>query len=125
MRLLLPNAATRKRIVTSLEDFYVGGKISDYNRGVGILASFYQVKLPKTVWMNSSEIPLDHGACRSGVVTLIHPDSWHRRKSYNTCSKWVNTVLHELGHHVQWDTEEKANSFANRMMRGLGGTNGK
>ena len=126
MKLLLPTVSMRKRIVVYLNDFYDDGHLANYNRAVGTLATFYQVKLPKTRWVNSSDIPQDHGQCTSeGELVLIHPDSWQKRRTHNTKAKWISTFLHEMSHYLlSVDSELKADQFATRMIRGTGAKDG-
>ena len=121
MKIPMPTLSLRRRVIADLEWFFNSStELTSYNRAVGRLAMFYEVKLPKTTWHNSSDMPMYNGECTAGgELRLIYPDSWKKRKAYNTCAKWINTVLHEMGHFILWvDHEDRANQFASRMVRG-------
>ena len=120
MKLLLPTLATRKRVVTYLKDFFEDEDIRSYNRAIVTISRFYEVKIPKTSWHNSTDMKTNDGMCLcDGVLLLIYPESWKKRKTNNTCSKWVNVVLHEMGHFILWaNSESKADQFALHMQKG-------
>lgn len=55
----------------------------------------------------------------------MHPENWKRGRKYNSERRWINTVYHEMGHYIFWaDAERKADTFAYRMVRGVGAQNG-
>lgn len=127
MRMILPPLKERRLIVRQLEDFFETHREGSFRRAVSALCRYYRLKVPRIEWFEY----LDWGKVagktyEDGKIHLVHPENWKNGRKYNSRRQWIDTVFHELGHYVFWaDAERKANLFAARMVRGIGGAQGK
>jgi hypothetical protein len=130
MRMVLPPLKDRRAIQRSLSAFFREHKEADFNRAVGALCRFFNLKRPRVQWFEYIDWGRTGGKTyEDGKIHLVHPENWKNGRKYNSERQWVNMVFHEMGHYVFWaDAERKADTFAFRMMRGnavnLGRMNG-
>ena len=92
------------------------------------MARFYHLRAPKVDWFEYLDWGKSGGRTyENGTIHLVHPEFWKRGRKYKSERRWINTVYHEMGHYIFWaDAERKADTFAYRMVRGVGnGTNGQ
>ncbi len=120
MRMILPALRERRIILRNLEAFFREHREADFNRAIGAVCRFFNLKRPRVQWFEY----LDWGRVagktyEDGTIHLVHPENWKRGRKYNSERQWINAVYHELGHYVFWsDAERKADTFAFRMARG-------
>jgi len=117
---LLPPKRIRVEVVEALRAFYTEHDRADLDEAIRLLYGYYEVTKPKIRWkkkiLNGHALGLTHD---DGVIELIHPRVWKRRKVENTEDEWVSVFLHESHHFCFWakDCEARADAFAERMMR--------
>lgn len=120
MRMILPPLRERRAIQRYLEAFFREHREADFNRAIGAICRFFNLKRPRVQWFEY----LDWGRVagktyEDGTIHLVHPENWKKGRKYNSERQWINAVYHELGHYIFWsDAERKADSFAFRMARG-------
>lgn len=117
---LLPPKRIRVEAVELVRAFYVEHDRADLNEAIRLIYDYYQVARPKIRWkkkiLNGHALGLTHD---DGLIELIHPKVWARRKAENTEDEWVSCFFHEVHHHAFWANgcEARADAFAERMMR--------
>lgn len=118
MRLPMPSARDRRRIVGILRDAFEDDSLRLTRLALGEIAAFYDLKPPRVEFVERPEVMrATLGVCyEDGLIQLVHPDHWRRRKTENTAAEWIAVALHEAGHLVLWsDCERKADLFAERF----------
>ncbi len=121
MRMILPPLKERRAIHRSLSVFFQAHRTADFNRAVGALCRFFNLKRPSIEWFEYIDWGRTAGKTyEDGKIHLVHPENWKNGRKYNSERQWVNMVFHEMGHYVFWsDAERKADTFAFRMTRGI------
>ncbi|MBI4517031.1 MAG: hypothetical protein HY699_14580 [Deltaproteobacteria bacterium] len=122
MRMMLPPVKERRVIHRLLSAFFQQHRPADFNRAVGAICRFFNLKRPRVAWFEYIDWGRTGGKTyEDGKIHLVHPENWKNGRKYNSERQWVNMVFHEMGHYVFWaDAERKADAFAFRMMRGNG-----
>jgi len=122
MRMMLPPLRDRRIISKLLSVFFQEHRPADFNRAVGALCRFFNLKRPRIEWFEYIDWGRTGGKTyENGKIHLVHPENWKNGRKYNSERQWVNMVFHEMGHYIFWaDAERKADTFAFRMMRGNG-----
>lgn len=122
MRMLLPPVRERRQIDRLLADFFHRNRSTDFRRALAALARFYRLKAPRITWFEYLDWGKTAGRTyENGEIHLVHPENWKRGRKYNSERQWVSMIYHEMGHYILWtDAERKADTFAARMVRGLG-----
>ncbi|MGH7856245.1 MAG: hypothetical protein ACREQY_02870 [Candidatus Binatia bacterium] len=126
MRMILPALRERRAIDRLLHSFFSAYREAEFRRAIAALCRFYNLRTPKVLWFEYLDWGKSGGRTyEDGKIHLVHPENWKRGRKYNSERRWINTVYHELGHYVFWsDAERKADTFAYRMVRGIGASNG-
>jgi hypothetical protein len=121
MRMMLPPLRERRVIHRYLMLFFRTHREADFNRAVGAVCRFFNLKRPRVEWFEYIDWGRTAGKTyENGKIHLVHPENWKNGRKYNSEKQWINAVYHELGHYVFWaDAERKADTFAARMERGL------
>jgi hypothetical protein len=121
MRMMLPPLRERRVIHRYLTLFFRSHKEADFNRALGTVCRFFNLKRPRVEWFEYLDWGRSAGKTyENGKIHLVHPENWKNGRKYNSEKQWINAVYHELGHYVFWtDAERKADTFAARMERGL------
>lgn len=122
MRMILPPLRDRHSVDRQLETFFRAYREFDFRRGIAQLTRYYHLPAPTVVWFEYLDWGKTAGRTyEDGRIHLVHPENWKRGRKYNSVRRWINTVYHEMGHYIFWaDAERKADTFAHRMVRGLG-----
>lgn len=122
MRMLLPSIRARREIDKSLSEFFHTHEPRDFHRAMVNMAQYYRLPRPQITWFDYLDWGKTAGRTfENGTLHLVHPESWKRGRKYNSERQWVHMIYHEMGHYIFWaDAERKADSFALRMVRGLG-----
>lgn len=122
MRMILPPIKDRRVIAKGFSAFFQQHRPSDFNRAVGALCRYFNLKRPRIEWFEYIDWGRTGGKTyENGKIHLVHPENWKNGRKYNSEHQWVNMVFHEMGHYIFWaDAERKADTFAFRMMRGNG-----
>jgi len=122
MRMILPPLRERRAIHRLLSVFFQTHKPADFNRAIGSICRYFNLKRPRIEWFEYIDWGRTGGKTyENGKIHLVHPENWKNGRKYNSERQWVNMVFHEMGHYVFWaDAERKADTFAFRMMRGNG-----
>ncbi|HVN85059.1 MAG TPA: hypothetical protein VMW17_09465 [Candidatus Binatia bacterium] len=99
--------------------FFQEHRPADFNRAVGQLCRFFNLRRPRVEWFEYIDWGRTGGKTyENGKIHLVHPENWKNGRKYNSERQWVNMVFHEMGHYIFWaDAERKADVFAYRMMR--------
>ena len=107
-----------------LSGFFRAHRISHFRRALARIARYYRLPTPRITWFEYLDWGKTAGRTyENGEIHLVHPENWKRGRKYNSERQWVNMIYHEMGHYIFWaDAERKADTFANRMVRGLGNT---
>jgi hypothetical protein len=122
MRMLLPDSATRAWVTQHLTIAFHDEHHATMMLAVRVLCGFYAVPTPRIYWRQRIDKRKNKLAwcyeCGTRI-DIIHPEVWkEHRPPYDTCTRWVQTLLHECGHLVLWsDRERKADLFAKRWVR--------
>ncbi|MGH7822560.1 MAG: hypothetical protein ACREQ9_22595 [Candidatus Binatia bacterium] len=126
MRMILPALRERRAVDRLLQSFFSGYREVHFRGAIRSLCRFYNLRAPKVVWFEYLDWGKSGGRTyEDGKIHLVHPENWKRGRKYNSERRWINTVYHEFGHYVFWaDAERKADTFAYRMVRGIGASNG-
>jgi hypothetical protein len=126
MRMILPALQERRLIDKLLTSFFTTYREQSFRRAVVTLSRFYRLRTPRVHWFEYLDWGKSGGRTyEDGTIHLVHPENWKRGRKYNSERRWINTVYHEMGHYVFWaDAERKADTFAYRMVRGIGNGNG-
>ncbi|GIW40200.1 MAG: hypothetical protein KatS3mg076_0777 [Candidatus Binatia bacterium] len=121
MRMILPPLRQRRQIHRSLSEFFQTHKMTEFNRAIAAICRFYGLPKPKVQWFEYIDWGRTVGRTyEDGKVHLVHPENWKSGRKYNSERQWINAVYHEMGHYIFWaDAERKADTFAQRMERGL------
>src|SRR5579862_9826714 len=121
MRMMLPPLRERRQIHRYLVLFFRLHRGADFNRAIGAVCRFFNLKRPRVEWFEYIDWGRSAGnTYENGKIHLVHPENWKNGRKYNSERQWINAVYHELGHYVFWaDAERKADTFAARMERGL------
>lgn len=122
MRMILPPVRERRQIDRMLSEFFHDPREPLFRRAVVQLCRFYRLPTPRITWFEYLDWGKTAGRTyENGEIHLVHPENWKRGRKYNSERRWINTIYHEMGHYVLWaDAERKADTFAARMVRGLG-----
>jgi len=125
MRMMLPPTKDRRVIARNFSVFFQDHRTSDFNRAVGALCRFFNLRRPHVEWFEYIDWGRTGGKTyENGKIHLVHPENWKNGRKYNSERQWVNMVFHEMGHYIFWaDAERKADAFAFRMMRFNGNGN--
>jgi hypothetical protein len=120
--MILPGLRQRRAIDKLLCSFFETYRERDFRRAIVSLSRFYRLPTPKIRWFEYLDWGKTGGRTyENGTIHLVHPENWKRGRKYNSERRWIHTVYHEMGHYVFWaDAERKADTFAYRMVRGLG-----
>jgi len=123
MRMMLPPVRERRQIDRMLTTFFQGHREPVFRRALLQLCRFYRLPSPRITWFEYLDWGKTAGRTyENGEIHLVHPENWKRGRKYNSERRWINTIYHEMGHYILWaDAERKADTFATRMVRGLGG----
>jgi hypothetical protein len=122
MRMLLPPVRERRQIDRLLAGFFHEHRLSDFRSALSRIARFYRLPTPRITWFEYLDWGKTAGRTyENGEIHLVHPENWKRGRKYNSERQWVSMIYHEMGHYVLWtDAERKADTFAMRMVRGIG-----
>lgn len=122
MRMILPALRRRRSIDRSLQSFFSEHDERHFRHAIATIARFYHLKSPRVHWFEYLDWGKSGGRTYdNGTIHLVHPEFWKRGRKYKSERRWINTVYHEMGHYIFWaDAERKADTFAYRMVRGVG-----
>jgi hypothetical protein len=122
MRMLLPPVRERRRIDRLLAGFFHEHRLGDFRQALTRIAHYYRLPTPRITWFEYLDWGKTAGRTyENGEIHLVHPENWKRGRKYNSERQWVSMIYHEMGHYILWtDAERKADTFAMRMVRGLG-----
>jgi hypothetical protein len=124
MRMILPTVRERRQIDRMLSAFFHEHREPLFRRALVQICRFYRLPSPRITWFEYLDWGKTAGRTyENGEIHLVHPENWKRGRKYNSERRWINTIYHEMGHYILWaDAERKADTFATRMVRGLGGS---
>jgi hypothetical protein len=123
MRMILPPVRERRQIDRLLCSFFRENRELEFRRALVQMCRYYRLPMPRITWFEYLDWGKTAGRTyENGEIHLVHPENWKRGRKYNSERRWINMIYHEMGHYIFWaDAERKADTFANRMVRGLGG----
>lgn len=123
MRMILPPVRERRQIDRLLSAFFHENRELDFRRALLQMCRYYKLAMPRITWFEYLDWGKTAGRTyENGEIHLVHPENWKRGRKYNSERRWINMIYHEMGHYIFWaDAERKADTFANRMVRGLAG----
>jgi hypothetical protein len=123
MRMILPPVRDRRQIDRLLSSFFHENRELEFRRALVQMCRYYRLATPRITWFEYLDWGKTAGRTyENGEIHLVHPENWKRGRKYNSERRWINMIYHEMGHYIFWaDAERKADTFANRMVRGLGG----
>jgi len=123
MRMILPPVRERRQIDRMLSEFFQEHREPLFRRALLQMCRFYRLPSPRITWFEYLDWGKTAGRTyENGEIHLVHPENWKRGRKYKSERRWINTIYHEMGHYILWaDAERKADTFATRMVRGLGG----
>ncbi|HEY8518240.1 MAG TPA: hypothetical protein VIS07_22235 [Candidatus Binatia bacterium] len=123
--MILPSVRERRQIDRLLSAFFHLHREPLFRRALVMLCRFYRLPTPRITWFEYLDWGKTAGRTyENGEIHLVHPENWKRGRKYNSERRWINTFYHEMGHYILWaDAERKADTFAARMVRGLGTSN--
>jgi hypothetical protein len=124
MRMILPPVRDRRQIDRLLSSFFHENRELEFRRALVQMCRYYRLSMPRITWFEYLDWGKTAGRTyENGEIHLVHPENWKRGRKYNSERRWINMIYHEMGHYIFWaDAERKADTFANRMVRGLAGS---
>jgi len=122
MRMILPPVRERRQIDRLLSSFFRENRELEFRRALVQMCRYYRLSTPRITWFEYLDWGKTAGRTyENGEIHLVHPENWKRGRKYKSERRWINMIYHEMGHYIFWaDAERKADTFATRMVRGLG-----